>query len=190
MTKPLWFPIFFVLSSYLLGSPVLSASSHASASQQQEIKVPLGFAWNDSSQTLEAMACSGGLIIVNREIFPTTSKVVYCVHGVVGNALEQNLFTYRKNSLVEIEYQYGDKNWAAQNYQDFFDAFRRMYDGKYGPGTQLIKTTFKNHNRSGINSSLTGYQWSQASSVLELFYYKAEHEDQIYQLVSLHYKMP
>ena len=70
------------------------ASGHSVSHGRQEIKVPLGFAWNDSPQKLEVTARSGGLTIVNQEVFPSSGKLVTTVHGVVGNALEKNIFTF------------------------------------------------------------------------------------------------
>ncbi len=157
------------------------------ATSHQEIKVPLGLAWGDSIEKLDAMARPGGFSITHRE--EISGKTIITVHGLLGTALNENLFVFQKNALVEIEYRYGDPTWKAQHYQDFFDSFRRMYDGKYGIGTQLIHMNSKKTNE--ITLSLTGYQWSDSACILDLFYYTAElSEERSYRLVSLHYKAP
>ena len=157
------------------------------ATSHQEIKVPLGLAWGDSIEKLDEMARPGGFSITHRE--EISEKTIITVHGLLGTALQENLFTFQKNALVEIEYRYGSPAWKEAQYHDFFDSFRRMYDAKYGVGTQLIHINSKEQN--GITLSLTGYQWSDSSCILDLFYYTAEQsEERSYRLVSLHYKAP
>ena len=152
-----------------------------------EIKVPLGFAWGDSIERLEEMARPGGFSITHRE--EVAGKTIITVRGLLGAALQENLFVFQKNSLIEIEYRYGDPSWSTQQYQDFFDSFRRMYDAKYGFGTQLIRVNSKKQNELII--SCAGYQWRDSSCILDLFNYSAEQsEERCYRLVSLHYKAP
>lgn len=178
-----------ILLSVLFLLPRLSLSAAPTLHQRQEIKVPLGFCWGDSPQKLEDVARSGGLIITQREENAPANKIIYTVHGVVGAALQENHFVFVKNSLIEIEYQYGNKKWDAKNYEEFFDAFRRMYDGKYGMGTQLIKRE-PSVDQNNITTSIAGYQWSQANAVLALYYYTAEQQEKNYRVVSLHYRAP
>ncbi|MFI0348198.1 MAG: hypothetical protein ACH346_05450 [Chthoniobacterales bacterium] len=180
---------FWLIFFSFLAAPSLRAEDSSSSHQHQEIKVPLGFCWGDSPQKLEDVVRSGGLTITKREENPSLEEMIYVVHGVIGTALQQNLFVFRKNSLVEIEYQYGNKNWDGKNYEDFFEAFRRMYDTKYGLGTPLIKNSSK-IDSSGIITSLSGYQWNQANALLALYYYSAEQQEKTYRLISLHYKAP
>lgn len=180
--------VFFSFVFFLM---LISSILHAyeTSHQHQNIKVPLGFCWGDAPQKLEDLGRSGGLTITKREENPSLEEIVYTVHGVIGTALQQNLFIFRKNSLIEIEYQYGNKNWDEKNYEDFFEAFRRMYDTKYGIGTQLIKRPSQ-PDQGGLVTSITGYQWSQASAALALYYYTAEQQEKTYRLISLHYKAP
>lgn len=178
-----------VLFLVMLLTSSLFAYAETSSYQHQEIKVPLGFCWGDSPQKLEDIVRSGGLTITDREENPAKEKIVYTVRGVIGNGLEQNLFTFVKGGLVEIEYQYGSKKWDTKSYEDFFEAFRRMYDRKYGMGTELVKRNLE-INKSGIITSFTGYQWTQANTVLVLYYYAAEQLDKSYRVVSLHYRAP
>ena len=182
--------LFFLGWFFLFHASLLHAADDSSPHHAQEIKVPLGCFWGDPPERLEELIHTGGLTLVSSETSPFSDKRVDTVRGVIGTALKQNLFIYQKNALVEIEYQYSNKNWSAKSYQDFFDTFRRMFDAKYGAGIQLINTTSPQPDQDGITTSIIGYQWTQASSVLELFYFTAEKKDQSYRLVSLHYKMP
>ena len=176
-----------LLASFFLHSESLSASE-ATLSHHQNMRIPLGLAWGDPPQNLENMAKPGGFTITNQE--ERGDKTIITVHGLVGTALQETLFTYHKSGLVEIEYRYGNATWKPQNYQDFFDSFRRMYDGKYGSGNPLLQHTSKKNDPSGITTSLTGYEWNQASCNLDLFYFTAEGSNQSYRLISLHYKAP
>ncbi len=156
----------------------------------QQIKVPLGCSWGDNQAKLDELIHAGGLTLINSETIPTTQKKVVTVRGVIGTALKQNLFVFQKEELIEIEYQYGNANWDAKKYQEFFDNFRRMFESKYGPGTQLAKTSTPQTNQYGIITSLSGYEWEQSFCILDLFYYTAEKNNQQYHLISVHYKMP
>ncbi len=156
-----------------------------SAFSAHEIKIPLGLSWGDPVEKLESLARPGGFSITQRE--ETAGKTIITVHGLLGVALQENLFIFQKNALIEIEYRYGNKAWSAHQYQNFFDSFRRMYDLKYGAALALSPATAKKTN--DVTLSLVGYRWSDPFSALELFYYSAEQpEGKAYRLVSLHYK--
>ena len=156
----------------------------------EQIKVPLGCSWGDDQARLDELIHAGGLTMISSEAIPTTQKKVVTVRGVIGAALKQNIFVFQKEELVEIEYQYGNANWDAKKYQEFFDNFRRMFENKYGPGTPLSKTTNAQTDLGGIITSINGYEWAQSFCILDLFYYTAERGDQRYRLISVHYKMP
>jgi hypothetical protein len=176
-----------VLTAFLLHSTPLHARETTS-SHHQNIRIPLGLAWGDPTQNLENMAKPGGFAIINKE--ERGDKTTITVHGLIGTALQETLFIYHKNELVEIEYHYGNRTWKPQNYQDFFDSFRRMYDGKYGAGNPLLQPASKKNDPPGITTALTGYEWNQAGCNLDLFYFIAEGSNQAYRLISLHYKAP
>ncbi len=156
----------------------------------QQIKVPLGCSWGDDQAKLDELIHAGGLTMVSSEVIPATQKKVVTVRGVIGAALKQNVFVFQKEELIEIEYQYGNASWDAKKYQEFFDNFRRMFENKYGPGTQLTKTTAPQTDQYGVITSISGYEWEQSFCTLDLFYYTAEKNNQHYRLVSVHYKMP
>jgi len=168
---------FFIILSFLVEA---RAKPH-------EIKIPLGLAWGDGVEKLEAMARPGGFSITQRQ--EISNKIILTVHGLLGTALQESLFFFQNNGLIEIEYRYGDSSWKGAGYQEFFDAFRRMYDTKYGSGTQLVHMS--STKQKDILISLTGYQWSDGCSILNLYYYSAAFgEENSYRLVSLHYKAP
>lgn len=171
----------------LLVCMLLSSLSLAHENHRQNIRIPLGLAWGDLPQSLEMMAKPGGFTIVGQE--EVGDKNILTVHGLLGTALQQTLFIYKKNVLVEIEYRYGNPAWKKENYETFFNSFRRMYDEKYGMGTLLAQPAPKK-KLVEITTSLIGYEWSQSSCNLDLFFFSAESVDHSYYLVSLHYKMP
>ena len=156
----------------------------------EQIKVPLGCSWGDDSERLNELIHAGGLTMVSSEMIPSAQKKEVTVRGVIGAALKQNIFVFQKEELIEIEYQYGNTNWDAKKYQEFFDNFRRMFESKYGSGTPLSKTTNAQTDSGGIITSINGYEWAQSFCVLDLFYYTAERGDQRYRVISAHYKMP
>ncbi|MBX9742786.1 MAG: hypothetical protein K2W99_04525 [Chthoniobacterales bacterium] len=166
----------------------MSSLSLAHENHHQNIRIPLSLAWGDLPQSLEIMAKPGGFTIVNQE--EVGDKTIITVHGLLGTALKETLFIYKKNSLVEIEYRYGNPGWKKENFEAFFNSFRRMYDEKYGAGSLLTQPSPKKNNPPEITTSLLGYEWGQASCNLDLFLFSAEDFHQSYRLISLHYKAP
>jgi hypothetical protein len=156
----------------------------------QQIKVPLGCSWGDDLEKLNQLIRTGGLTLLHTETVPLNQKKVVTVTGVIGTALQKNLFTFQQEQLIEIEYRYGDKKWDAKKYGEFFDNFREMFERKYGPAMLLINTTIPPASPHHISSSIIGYRWAQSPSVLDLYYYSAEQKNRHYYLVSVHYKTP
>ena len=62
----------------------------------QQIKVPLGCSWGDDQARLDELIHAGGLTMVSSEAIPGTQKKLVTVHGVIGNALKQNIFVFQK----------------------------------------------------------------------------------------------
>lgn len=182
--KSLLFTPFRTIFLLMLWLPWISLQS------AQHIKVPLGCSWGDTPEKLEELIHTGGLTLISTETVPSTQKKLITVQGVLGTALKQTIFIFQKEALLEIEYQYDNPHWDEKKYQEFFENFRRLFENKYGPGTALIKTTPSQKENGYIGTSLTGYEWTQSSCILDLFYYTATRGNQHYHLISAHYKMP
>jgi len=150
---------------------------------QSEIRVPFNFAWGDSAQRLEDCLNKVQARIVERTTIGDRSVLV--VEGIPQKLLIRATFYFQGGSLNEIELQYGDRTWDSMQYADFFDQTRRNIDAKYGAGRVVVRQK----TREGeILQTLIGYQWVQAMTSLQLYYFTAEQGANSLRVLSLHYK--
>lgn len=155
----------------------------ATASAGEEIRVPFNFQWGESAQRLEDNLVRVGARVVERKMIQ--NRTVLVVEGIPQKLLQQALFYFEGDSLAEIELHYGDRSWDSAQYANFFDQTRRNIDAKYGMGRAIARQK----TREGeVLQTLIGYQWTQATSSLRLFFYTAEKEAQSLRVLSLHYK--
>lgn len=149
----------------------------------QEIRVPFNFQWGESAQRLEEGLAKVQARIIERKTIDKRSVLV--VEGIPQKLLQRAIFYFDSDSLNEIELHYGDKNWDSAQYAQFFDQTRRNIETKYGMGRVIARQK----TREGeILQTLIGYQWTQASTSLQLFLYTAEKGAESLRVLSLHYK--
>lgn len=149
----------------------------------QEIRVPFNFQWGESAQRLEEGLAKVQARIIERKTIEKRSVLV--VEGIPQKLLQRAIFYFDSDSLNEIELHYGDKNWDSAQYAQFFDQTRRNIETKYGMGRVIARQK----TREGeILQTLIGYQWTQASTSLQLFLYTAEKGAESLRVLSLHYK--
>ena len=164
----------------------LQGESH----EEGVLRIPLGFSWGDPPSKLEELTRGGAIEIVGKES-PNTHWSKEIVHGILGNALLENNFFFEDDALVGIEYEYGNPTWEESRYEEFFQNFRRLYDRKYGEGSLMVSLKdVKDEKEKGITYSLEGYQWSQSTAILQLYYFSAKEGKKSYSSVSLYYKAP
>lgn len=154
-----------------------------SASSGEEIRVPFNFMWGESADRLENSLTRVQAKIVERKTIQGRSVIV--VEGIPQKLLQRALFYFDRDSLIEIELHYGDRSWDATQYGQFFDQTRRNIDAKYGTGRVIAR---QKSTEGEVLQTLIGYQWVQASTSLQLFFFTAEKGEQSFRLLSLHYK--
>lgn len=161
---------------------------YAQSSEQSQtvlpIKIPWGFQWGESEAEVEQALQGTKTTIVQRK--KIGERDVLIVSGFIQRLLQQALFYFQSDSLNEIELQYGDKNWTAEQYTNFFNQTRSNIENKYGPGH--IITEQKNQENQGVLQTIIGYQWTQVSATLQLFLFTAEKGSEAFRVVSLHYR--
>ena len=99
--------------------------------------------------------------------------------------LQRALFYFDNDSLNEIELHYGEPSWDSTQFGNFFDQTRRNIESKYGIGRVIARQKTR---EGDVLQTLIGYQWTQDSVSLTLFYYTAERDADSYRVLSLHYR--
>src|SRR5207247_8776788 len=62
---------------------------------------------------------------------------------------------------------------------------RRYFDAKYGTGKLVSRTR---DTDSDVVQTLVGYQWTIGATMLELFYFSAQHDALVFRTISVDYK--
>jgi hypothetical protein len=160
---------------------ILSVVSMAPA--EDLLSPPFGFRWNDTMSRVEAVLKGAKVTIVSRE--KKENREVWTVEGLVHPGLKRTLFTFKGGALsgVELEYEYPD--WTIERYNDRMGEIRRYFDAKYGTGKLVSRTR---DTDSDVVQTLVGYQWTIGATMLELFYYSAQHDSLVFRTISVDYK--
>jgi hypothetical protein len=138
----------------------------------EDLNPPFGFRWNDRMSRVEAVLKGAKATVVKRE--KIENREVWTVEGLVHPGLRRTKFTFKGGALfgVELEYEYPD--WSIERYNERMGEIRRYFDAKYGTGKLVSRT--RNNDDPDVIVTLVGYQWIIGATMLELFYFSAQHE--------------
>ena len=149
-----------------------------------ELLPPFGFRWNDSMARVEAVLHGAKAKIVSRE--KKENRDVWTVEGLVHPGLRRTLFTFRQRALVAVELQYEYPDWSIETYNKRMGEIRKYFDEKYGTGKLVSRG---NDHDTDVIQTLVGYQWMVGTTMLELFYFSAQHDPfPPFRVISVDYK--
>jgi hypothetical protein len=148
-----------------------------------DIPPPFGFKWNDSMTRLEQVLTGAKAKIVNRE--KKEKRDVWTVEGLVQPGLQRTLFSFRDGFLVEVELQYEYPDWTIERYNERMGEIRRYFDAKFGTGKLVSRSR---DTDSDVVQTLVGYQWIVGGTMLELFYFSAQRDKDVFRSISVTYK--
>jgi hypothetical protein len=154
---------------------------HARAAD--ELVPPFGFRWNDSMARVEAVLHGAKAKISSRE--KKENREVWTVEGLIHPGLKRTVFTFKARALVAVELQYEYPDWSIERYNQRMGEIRKYFDEKYGTGKLVSRS--RDHDTEVIQT-LVGYQWMVGTTMLELFYFSAQHDNLIYRTISVDYK--
>ncbi|HEY4256621.1 MAG TPA: hypothetical protein VGM66_05360 [Candidatus Udaeobacter sp.] len=154
-----------------------------SAYPLEELLPPFGFRWNDSMQRVEAVLHGAKAKITSRE--KKENREVWTVEGLVHPGLKRTLFTFKQRALVAVELQYEYPDWSIERYNQRMGEIRKYFDEKYGTGKLVSRSR---DNDTDVIQTLVGYQWMVGTTMLELFYFSAQHDNLVYRTISVDYK--
>lgn len=148
-----------------------------------ELLPPFGFRWNDSMRRVEDVLHRAKAKISSRQ--KKESRDVWTVEGLVHPGLKRTLFTFKQRALVEVELQYEYENWNIERYNQRMGEIRKYFDEKYGTGKLVSRG---DEHDTDVIQTLVGYQWMVGTTMLELFYFSAQHDNLVYRTISVDYK--
>jgi hypothetical protein len=153
------------------------------SSVADEISPPFGFRWNDLASRVEKVLKGAKAKIVGRE--KNDGQDVLTVEGLIHPGLKRTLFTFKGGALSQIELQYEYPDWTLEQYNNRMGEIRRYFDAKYGTGRLISRSR---DNDTDVIQTLVGYQWVVGKSALELFYFSAQKEANVYRNITVTYK--
>jgi hypothetical protein len=148
-----------------------------------ELVPPFGFRWNDSMARVEAVLHGAKAKITSRE--KKQNREVWTVEGLIHPGLKRTLFTFKQRSLVAVELQYEYPDWSIERYNQRMGEIRKYFDEKYGTGKLVSRAR---DNDTEVIQTLVGYQWLVGATMLELFYFSAQHDNLVYRTITVDYK--
>ena len=169
--------------SRILTSIVLVAFAATTTRGAEELLPPFGFRWNDPMSRVEAVLKGAKATIISRE--KKENREIWTVEGLVHPGLKRTLFTFKGGSLFGVELQYEYPDWTIERYNERMGEIRRYFDAKYGTGKLVSRTR---DTDSDVIQTLVGYQWTIGATMLELFYFSAQHDALVFRTISVDYK--
>jgi hypothetical protein len=152
-------------------------------SKADELLPPFGFRWNDSAARVEAVLKGAKAQIISR--VKKENRETWTVEGLIHPGLKRTLFTFKGGALFGVELQYEYDNWSIERYNERMGEIRRYFDSKYGTGKLVSRTR---DSDTDVIQTLVGYQWIIGATMLELFYFSAQHDSLVYRTISVDYK--
>jgi hypothetical protein len=149
----------------------------------EDIPPPFGFHWNDSMTRLEQVLVGAKAKIVTRD--RKEKREVWTVEGLVQPGLKRTLFSFRDGFLVEVELQYEYPDWTIERYNERMGEIRRYFDAKFGTGKLVSRSR---DTDSDVIQTLVGYQWIVGGTMLELFYFSAQRDKDLFRSITVSYK--
>src|SRR6266550_1857615 len=168
---------------FLIGLIAVFVFSVQHARAADELVPPFGFRWNDSMARVEAVLHGAKAKSVSRDKKDT--REVWSVEGLIHPGLKRTVLTFKGRALVAVELQYEYPDWSIERYNQRMGETRKYFDEKYGTGKLVSRS--RDHDTEVIQT-LVGYQWTVGATMLELFYFSAQHDSLVYRTISVDYK--
>jgi hypothetical protein len=150
----------------------------------EQISPPFGFHWGESEKAIENIVSKAQAHIITKE--EIRGREAWTVEGLIQPSLKRTVIYFgTEKTLVEVELQYERSDWDLVAYEDFLNSARQKLEAKYGPPTVLARDK---KPQGDVMETVVGYQWQQPGSSIQLFFYSAERNSDVYRSVSLHYR--
>ncbi len=168
---------------YILAAVFIAFATLAGA-RAGEIEPPFKLAWGEPELRLERLLTGAGAKVVDRHAVSDGTKA-WEVEGIVQEGLKRTVFYFRDSMLVGVELQYRNDAWSQEKYDEFMGRWRRTLEQRYGQGQLIARKT---EPLNDVMQTVVGYKWNQNNTSLELVFYSASADAQIFRTLSVHYK--
>jgi hypothetical protein len=149
-----------------------------------EINPPFGLYWGQSEKKIQAIMLRAGAKITHKEV--VQSRDTWTVTGLIQPALKETVLYFgTEKTLVEVELRYEHPDWNLVAYDEFLNSARARLEAKYGPPTVLARNK---KPQGDVMETVVGYQWKGDGSSIELFFYSAERNSDVFRSISVHYR--
>jgi len=150
----------------------------------QQIAPPFGLYWGETQKEIAKILSRAGATIVEKSV--VQGRDAWTIEGLIQPALKQTIIYFgTEKDLVEVELQYQRPEWDLVAYEQFLDSARQTLESRYGPATVLVKDK---KPEGDVMQTVIGYQWQGQGSSIQLFFYSAERNSDVYRSVSVHYR--
>ena len=174
-------PLVGLITCWIIGFVVTGQTQDLVPDQ---INPPFGLQWGEPEKDIEKTINRAQAHIVARDTI--RGRDAWTVEGLIQPALKRTVIYFgSEKTLVEVELQYEQPDWNLTAYEDFLNSAKQRLEAKYGPATVLARDK---KPEGDVMETVVGYQWQQSGSSVQLFFYSAERNNDIYRSVSLHYR--
>ena len=150
----------------------------------RKVYPPFGFHWAEGKKEIAKAIDRAGARIVDKS--PVEGRDAWAIEGLVQPALQLTIVYFgRDKDLVEVELQYQHSDWDLVAYEEFLNGARQQLEARYGPATVLAKDK---KPEGDVMQTVVGYEWKKSSGSIQLFFFSAERNNDVYRSVSLHYR--
>jgi hypothetical protein len=150
----------------------------------QQINPPFGLYWAEGQKEIAKVIGRAGAHIVDKA--KIEGREAWTIEGLVQPALQRTIVYFGNDKdLEEVELQYQHPDWDLVAYEEFLNGARQRLEARYGPATVLAKDK---KPEGDVMQTIVGYEWRKASGRIQLFFFSAERNHDVYRSVSLHYR--
>jgi hypothetical protein len=150
----------------------------------RQITPPFGLYWAEGQKEIARVLDRAGAKIVDKA--DVQGRDAWTVEGLIQPALKRTILYFGKEkTLVEVELQYQHPDWDLVAYEEFLNSARQRLEARYGPATVLARDK---KPEGDIMQTIVGYQWQMQASSIQLFFFSAERNNDVYRSVSVHYR--
>ena len=150
----------------------------------QQIGPPYGLHWAEGQKQIAKVIDHAGAQIVQKTVIE--GREAWTIEGLVQPALQRTIVYFGSDKdLEEVELQYQHPDWDLVAYEEFLNGARQRLEARYGPATVLAKDK---KPEGDVMQTVVGYEWRKSSGSIQLFFFSAERNNDVYRSVSLHYR--
>lgn len=162
----------------------LLSLAQAQTAHGQKINPPFGFHWAEGKKEIAKAIDRAGARIVDKSTIE--GRDAWTIEGLVQPALQRTIAYFGSDKeLVEVELQYQHSDWDLVAYEQFLSGARQQLEARYGPATVLAKDK---KPEGDVMQTVVGYEWKKPSGSIQLFFFSAERNRDVFRSVSLHYR--